>query len=563
MNFLDGGLGIISPGPGGAQAKVGVSLIGNVNTIYPVANGNTISSTLGGGPLAEAAAAICDVTGTTVYAVPCPIVLAGSVGAWTHTGSGAGVVSATCAPHQEILVRVSTAGAIGTAAFQFSVNGAAYGAPVTSVAGTTWAYGVPGTFCTLTFAAGSYRQGDVYTIPVTGTVSASVPSGGPSTISQVSSPLDGYALEVVIQTGDATRAATRFTYSLDSAPNTQGVVTGTNVSSPISAAATYVIPGTGIVLAFTEAVYTTGDIYRASATPPATDNTAIGAAIDVLASSKFSFECVHPVGAPTNSANAATLATAVNAKMTTAESNLRYLFGVVECPQSETDSTISTSFVNFVSLHGRITTSAGDEYLLSTLSGLNLRRNGAWSLCVRMAGSKLSESPGKVALGALQNVTSIVRNEESTPGLSDARFVTLRTLRGKSGYYITDGPTMAAVGSDYSTIMNARVVNRAATLAAEAFTDYLNADVRIDTKTGYIDERDALKIDNAVTTQLQSALAGTSGSSTYECSSISAAMSRTDNLLSNPVGNATVKIVPKGYLRSIVVNIGFVNPALG
>jgi uncharacterized lipoprotein YehR (DUF1307 family) len=111
--------------------------------------------------------------------------------------------------------------------------------------------------------------------------------------------------------------------------------------------------------------------------------------------------------------------------------------------------------------------------------------------------------------------------------------------------------------------MNARVVNRAATLAAEAFTDYLNADVRIDTKTGYIDERDALKIDNAVTTQLQSALTGTSGSSTDECSSISAAMSRTDNLLSNPVGNATVKIVPKGYLRSIVVNIGFVNPALG
>ena len=39
ISFADGGLGIIPPGPGGAQAKVGVSLSGTVNTVYPIASG--------------------------------------------------------------------------------------------------------------------------------------------------------------------------------------------------------------------------------------------------------------------------------------------------------------------------------------------------------------------------------------------------------------------------------------------------------------------------------------------------------------------------------------------
>jgi hypothetical protein len=561
IKFVDGGLGILPPGPGGAQAAVGVSLSGTVNTIYPVANGSADVNALGGGPLAESCAAVNDVTGTVVYAVPCPIVSAGSVSAWTQVGSGAGVVSATVGPHVEVDVKCSTGGAVGTAAFQLSVNGGAYGAPVVSV-GTTWAYRVPGTFCTLTFAAATYRANDVYQVPASGVVSASNPAGGPATITQVSSPLDGYALQVVITTGGA-RGTAQFTYSLDAAPDSQGHVTGTNVSSPILTAATYVIPGSGIILGFTSATYVQGDVYSATATPPWTDNAGIGSALDVLTTSQFVFEGVHIVGVPLSAADAATLATAADAKMTTAEANQRYLFTVIDCPQSQVDGSISSAFVNFASVHGRIVVDAGDEYLVSTLTGLNLRRNGAWSLCARLASSKLSESPGKVSLGPLPNVTSIVRNEESTPGLCDARFVTLRTVRGKSGYYITDGPTMAPLGSDYSTIMNVRVANRAATTAAAAFVDYLNTEVRVNSKTGYIDERDAGNIDAHVSSMLRAALQGTPGSSTDEVSAVSATMSRTDNLLSNPVGTAVVTIVPKGYLRSITVSIGFRNPLIG
>jgi hypothetical protein len=552
VNFRDGGLGIIPPGPSGAQAKVGVSLSGTVNTIYPCGSDAATEAALSGGPLAEATAAITGVVGTVVYAVPCPIVSAGSVGAWTHTGSGAGVVSSTVGPHVEILVKCSTGGTLSTAAFQFSVNGGAYGAPVISTA-SSFVYRVPGTFVTLTFGADTYRQNDVYTIPTSGTVSASSPSGGPNTITQASSPVDAYSVLVEV-TLAGNRGTAQFRYSLDG---------GSVVSPDIVTAATYVIPGTGIILAFTNAAYVLGDTYAATATPPATDNTAIAAAIDVLNASQYVFEGIHVVGTPSSAANAATLSTAVDAKMTTAEANQRYEFSVIECPQSESDSTISTAFVSFASPHGRIFECCGDEDLVSTLSGLTLRRNGAWSLCARMAGSKLSENPGKVQLGSLPNVSDIYRNEEQTPGLCDARFVTLRTMRGKQGYFITDGPTMAQTTSDYSTIMNVRVANRVATIAAAAFTDYLNADVRVNEETGYIDERDALAIDTNVTSRLRSALQGTPGSSTDEVSSVTATMSRTDNLLANPVASAVVSIVPKEYLRSIDVAIGFRNPLVG
>lgn len=554
MNFTDGGLGIIPPGPGGAQAKVGVSLSGTPNTVYPIANGNTAISTLGGGPLCEATAAVCDVAGTTVYAVPATIVTSGSITAtFTHVGTGAGVVSATLGPHVQVLIKCSTAGALGTSYFQFSVNGAAYGSPVASVAGSTWVYRVPGTFVVLTFSAGSYREGDVYTLPTSGTISSSVPSGGPDTIAAACSPVDAYQVLVTITTA-GNRGTAQFTYSLDN---------GYTVSAAITTAATYTIPGTGIVLAFTNAAYVLGDTYTGTAVPPATDNTAIGLAIDALTSSSFSFEFVHVVGTPSTSANTATLASAVDSKMTTAEGNQRYLATLIECPQSESDATIAAALASFASTHGRVWINCGDEVLVSTTTGLFMKRNGAWTVCARLAGSKLSESPGKVLLGPLPNVADIVRDEAATPGLSDTRFLTLRTLIGKAGYFITDGPTFANVGSDYSTIMNVRVINRAATIAAAAFTDYLNADVRMDPKTGYIDTRDAGKIESSVTAQLRAALTGPAGSANDECSDVSATMSRTDNLLSSPIGTAVVSIVPKGYLRSITVNIGFRNPAIG
>jgi hypothetical protein len=565
MSFLQNGLGIVTPGPGGAQAKIGVSLSGTPGTVYPLGTLAAAVAALGDGPLCDAVCQVLGVAGTTVYAVPCTISAAGNVTAtFTQVGSGACVVSATTAPHVQVLAKCSTAGTVGTAAFQFSVNGGSYGSPVVS-AGTTWVYRVPGTFLTLTFAPGSYRLADVYTCATDGTIT--VTSGGGSTVTGVSSPVDAYQVKVQITTAGA-RGVAQFTYSLDG---------GTSVSSPILTAATYVIPSTGIILAFTNAASVLGDVYTGQDIPPACSytgsagDTTIAAAFDALTASPYVIEGVHLVGTPSSAANAATLAGSADTKMTAAKLLKRYEFTVTECPTvgtplaagadaADTDATIVAAFPAVVSTEGRVSVCAGDCDLFSPVTGLLLRRNCAWAYTARLGAHKMSENPGKVKNGAVANVRNIYRNEEATPSLSDARFVTMRTLQGKAGYFFTDGPTMAQVASDYSTIMNVRVINRAATIANAAYTNYINDDVRMDRITGYIDERDAKGIDNDVTSQEQAALMGTPGSVTDEVSNVTTRLSRTDNLLSTSAATALVSILPKGYTRNISVSIGFVNP---
>jgi hypothetical protein len=547
LNFRDGGLGIVAPGPGGTQAKIGVSLKGTPLTSFTVGTLTALSDALEGGPLCDAAAQVIGVAGTPVICVPCPIVTAGSVGSWTQTGTGAGTVSSAVGPHKEIRVLCSTAGTLGTAAFQFSVGGVAYSTPVVSVAGATWVYRVPGSFVTLTFAAGTYVLAGVHTIATTGVITRT--GSATDTVTFVASPVDAYQVKLAVTLGGAVGTA-QFTYSLDN---------GVTVSAPIITASTYVIPRTGIVLSL-GSTFVALDTYSATATPPTTDNTNIGLAFDVLQALSTAKELTHVVGTPSSSANAATLAVVADGKMTTDKTVGKYEKTVIECPRSETDSTISAAFAGFESVEGRVIVGAVDTDLLSPLTGLLLKRSGAWALCARIASSRLCEKPSKVALGAVPNVRNIYQDELANPGLAAARFVTMQTRPNKNGYYFSGSPTMASTVSDYSIIPNVRVINRAATIADEAYVDYLDGDVRIDNTTGYVDDRDLVPMDNKVSGMLQDALIGNQGTSNDNASAVSAQMSKTDNLLSTSLGHATINCTPKGYWKNISVSVGFVNP---
>jgi hypothetical protein len=115
---------------------------------------------------------------------------------------------------------------------------------------------------------------------------------------------------------------------------------------------------------------------------------------------------------------------------------------------------------------------------------------------------------------------------------------------------------MAADGSDFKYVMNRRVMDRACQIARAGYLNYLNEDVRVDTTTGYIDERDAQKVDGQVGAQLRAALLNE-----QEVSGVTALLSRTDDLLTTSHAHADVSIVPKAYLKQITVEIGFENPA--
>ena len=555
ISFADGGLGVVGGGAGKTSVKVGISLLGDVNTIMVCASPSITKRLLGGGKLCDCSHGQTSRSGATVLAINVPINSAGSVSALAQQGTGAGVPTGEAKPIYQILAKCVTGGTLGTAKFQFSVNGGAYGASVTSTA-TSFPYRVPGTFTTLTFAAATYRLNDVYTITTAGVIT--VTSGGPETVTEVSSPLDDYQLVITITKAGA-RGTAEFTYSLDN---------GSNVSRVYATAATFAIPGAGILLSFSDAAYVAGDVFTGTSTGPAFSSSDAQAAIEVALKSAYAFEGIHIVGTPTSAANALTLATMLDTEVQAAETTYqRFIWGVSECPTVEADATVQAAFASTASATGRLSVAIGDADLLSTDTGLVMKRNAAWAYCTRLASTKYSTHPGFVdkGRGAVKGVQAIYNaygGSSAADTFDDSRFVTLRTFQGKAGYYVTRGNTMAVSTSDYHAIQFVRVINRVATIAQDALNDYVNGDWRLDPDTGKIDDRDAGNVESNILNKIKAAMMGEPGSANDDISGVQVSLDRTANLLSTATLPLTVAVIPKGYSEYITCSVGFVNPML-
>jgi len=81
--------------------------------------------------------------------------------------------------------------------------------------------------------------------------------------------------------------------------------------------------------------------------------------------------------------------------------------------------------------------------------------------------------------------------------------------------------------------------------------------VRVNPKTGFILEADARKIEIGGQAAESDAII-TPGA----VSSTTVTLSRTDNILSTSTINATIAIVPLGYVKAIVTTVQLVNPAI-
>src|SRR5262245_6936781 len=111
INILDGQLGAVPASIPNALVHLGVSPSGTVNTVYGLGDVSTAVTTLGYGPLTEAVGDTLSVAGPC-FAVPVNPSVAGSVGSTTHTGTGAGTVTASLAPAQQIKAKIVTGGAL-------------------------------------------------------------------------------------------------------------------------------------------------------------------------------------------------------------------------------------------------------------------------------------------------------------------------------------------------------------------------------------------------------------------------------------------------------------------
>jgi hypothetical protein len=548
INIQDPGLGIVPASAGKTQAKLGACSKGTPGRVYSVSGLSAARDALGSGPLLDALAQVLGVAGGPVLAVPLTLTGDGEGSTLALSGVGAGTIVATGGPDEILRVKIVLGGLPGTMSYQVKVGDGGYGATVVSGA-NPYAVRAPGQyFSRLVFANVTYVANDVYKVGLNGAVVLETGSGPATALDgSVHSPLDTYAVWVQIMASGETGTA-QFKYSLDG---------GNNWSAPIVTAAKVVIPESGVVLAFT-GTFTVDDIYKGTTKPASFGPAEVTAGGAALRANSSEWGLLHVVGTGATAVAAASMASTVGTILSTLQAEFKYGRGIVECPQTEGDTAVKLAFVDFVD--PRVAVCVGDVDLISPITGRRDRRNLAWAYSARLSAIKLSSHPGQVADsdngGPLDNVAAIY-SVGSVDDLDANRFVTVRNLGGQPGYFISRGRMMASPGSDFSSIMNCRVLDRACTVARSAMLLYLNKAVRMDKVTGHIDERDALDMEAVLGSKLEAALI-----SEDEASVVTASISRTDNLLSTSTLNVEVSVVPKGYPETIRISLGFKNPAL-
>ena len=554
VTVQDGKLGIAPANSNQTQLKIGVSMLGLANTIYPLSDVSTTATTLGkGGPLAEATALALAtqvnsglaVQGGPVYAVPVNPSVAGTVSAVTKVGTGSETLTVTVKNAVAMKVKVTTGGDVATARVAYSFDGGAtYGADVLTAATLVVA---GNTLTTLSFTggtSGAFVVGDVWSIATTGTATLTGTGTGTVAVS-AASPVDSYTGKVTLLTGGALGTAT-FNYSLDNGRTFSPTLL-------VPSGGVYVVPDTGLIFTFS-GTSTAGDYFTFTTTAAGYSTSDMNAALTAVLADPREWAFLHLVGQASSSAGAATMTAAVQTQLETAASQYRFARGIVELPV-DTDSGILSAFASTNAT--RVNVAAGTAYVTSVLNGRIQARSAGWVVAARAAKVAPSEDLGRIASGSLGGVVALVRDENATQGLDAAYFSTLRSIIGRTGYFITTGRLRGGPGSDFVYWQNGRVMDIACKAARDALLTFLNDSVRVNKTTGYILEADARGIENYV----GSAVRAQTTQPGY-ASAIDFKVLRNVNILSTSTLPTELTIVPLGYARAITLLIGFSNPAL-
>lgn len=527
---------------------------GDFETIYTFNTLDAVKTTLDGGLGAEVLADHLIEGGGPVKFIKPHWTTTGTVGTFARIqGTGVGTLVGAAAAHKQVKIFISTAGTLGTAKFRYKVGSNVYSAEIATTGPGPFIYQVPGTLVSLSFAAGTYVLSDEYTFNTDGT---SVQ--GAITITATGNPVDDYLMRVKITKSGANGVA-KFQYSLD-----QGINYSPEIITP--AAGLFVVPDTGVYITF-GGTQTVDDIFAATILPPRVSNTDITNAFAVIIANPLSvFGFLHLAGyagSSVNAANAASAAGVLDTQLAALETTYkRYMWGFVEVPMGESDSTILTAFASFVS--NRVGFAYGDCLLVSALTGRSMRRNAGWPWGSRECAIQEGVKAGWVGQGALARVQADpVTNQlyfnqfTAATDFDGARFTTLRTVPGQIGTFITRGRLGANLGSDFSFDEARRVMDRAATVVQEVLSQQVQGSVRVDRDTGFILEEDAVTIESRAENAVRADLL-----SRGQISDVTVRIKRDDNILSTSTMNVEIAILPLAYSDFIVATFGFINPAL-
>jgi hypothetical protein len=395
---------------------------------------------------------------------------------------------------------------------------------------------------------------------------------GTSVMTVTGDPFDQYDIVVT-----ATRSGTAgsdpepgFTISFDG-----GVTVTREIRMPANRIYTGFAATTGLTFNFTAATLVEDDTYELTTTAPTWAAVDVASAIAAMVADRHEVGLGYVVGAATKS-QADTISTAVEG-FTTRQKYIRFMIEArdINVAGGETEAqwmaSISADYATFQS--NRVSVGAGACLAASAITGINYRRNIGTLALVRAGRRVISRDLGAVEDGALcatysgvnqtgplegTPVSVVYHDEAGTPGLDADRFMTVRSFTGLIGYYICNPNIMCAPTSDFTLLQYGRVMDEACRTTVTFFTTKLSTDVRLDRRTGFILERDALALESGSDSALQTNLLSPGYASGAETN-----VSRSDNISTTKTLTVTVLILPLAYIKTVAEQISFVNPALG
>lgn len=584
LSVGDGGLGVA-----GALrrpfAVLGCSSSGTVNTPTLVSTPEDVVSTFGYGPLAEALALILALAGGPLVGVRTTATTAAVCGGYAQGGAGGasvGTLSATGTntstaipaftgttdkPYAvKIVVTKAGSNLAASPEFKLSLDGGVTFLPTGSITASATPQAIGSTGLLIGWTDGTFVLTDSWS-----SVGANCPTDadatGATVLTITGTPIDEFDVRLLMTRSATglTTATAAFKVSLDG---------GNSYSDEIAvpSAGSHTIPNTGITVAFSDATFVAGDLYRFKTSAPTWLDAAGGsttnltAALTALASSGRDFELAIIIGA-TDAVGAGAVKTWLAARAAAGQ----YVGAVCEARDQITGETVAAWQT---AITGATPGFAGFEStLMDVVAGAAevqsaLRQGTFWRRCLgrllaaRLALIPIREHPGRVKSGTTLGLkpdgdTSSVHHDVRTyTGLDLARFAGLQSIAGrKRGEYYFTSRTMAGATSDFSEVQRIRVMNAAAQAGLVAISEYVGDDV--DTKTdgtGAIDEAAAKAIEAEVIAALKRAVMQSANRS---ATAVGAHVNRTNNILSTRELLVALSVVPKGSINAVTTTIRY------
>jgi hypothetical protein len=383
---------------------------------------------------------------------------------------------------------------------------------------------------------------------------------GASVLTITGTPLDDNEV-VVLWDEDGTVGTDhpRFRYSLDS---------GIQYSAAVRIATNgqYVIPDTGIQLNFSASTVKKGDTYTFATTKPLWANSDVTSAFGaLLAKNQLLWRLVHLVG-PTDVTAAGVVDTAVQSMA--ADPNFRYTHVICDSAgfgmssESAWMAALEAAFASFASDVGRVAIAAGPVRIAGALStggetGWRRVRSVGW-LAVRRAmqvtiHTDISVLQPLEGISDITGFTVVYHDEQVLQGLDAARFITMRTIAGRVGYFITNPNLMAPTGSDFTLLQLGLVADVACATVRQYFLGALNTAVRLEIGTTHIAEKDRQTLEVGAQRAMFNALVARG-----HCTATQTQVANDDDL-TVPPRQLTVSefVVPLGYVKFIQINFAF------